>query len=564
MSLHRGVRAETCRVDVRATRPHTKPAQAVIPDVEYFLYKRLPYLKTSAEILFRISGKFLRNFSAEIPNVTIKGNKHMKTVTSIIYRAFAAFALACFTVVPRAQAVSPAPDGCYPAYTTAEGCGSLNLLTTGAGNTGLGWYSLYSDSTGSYNTGVGAGALLLNNGDSNTAVGAVALLLNTTGAQNTAVGTDALVYNATGHDNTAIGFEALFSNTGGTEPAGSYNTAIGSQALYSNTTGNFNTASGFTALGANTTGFFNTATGLNALGFNTTGDRNTATGYVALQSNTTGRFNTADGEGALSFSTTGDRNTATGHVALLFNTIGTDNTADGDNALRNNTAGSGNIALGTSAGCNLTSGDNNIVIGNVGATTESNTIRIGTVTAEMNCASVTQPAHTATYIAGIFGATASGGSAVYITSDGHLGTSPSSARFKTAIKPMDESSEAILALKPVTFRYKHEIDPKGIPQFGLVAEEVEKVNPDLVSRDRDGRAYTVRYEAVNAMLLNEFLKERQKVQKLETTIAKQQKDFQATAMQQQKQIEALTAGLQKVSAQVEMSHPASQMVDNRP
>jgi hypothetical protein len=160
-------------------------------------------------------------------------------------------------------------------------------------------------------------------------------------------------------------------------------------------------------------------------------------------------------------------------------------------------------------------------------------------------------AHTATYVAGINGATASGGAAVFINSDGKLGTLTSSARFKTDIKPMDESSEAILALKPVTFHYKDEIDPKGIPQFGLVAEEVEKVNPDLVLREADGKVYTVRYEAVNAMLLNEFLKEYRKVETLEATVA----NLVTTVKEQAAQI-------QKVSAQLELSKPAPQTVLN--
>src|SRR5438067_4430119 len=155
----------------------------------------------------------------------MKGNKHMKTITNIIYPALAVFAFTCFAVLPRAQAVSPAPDGCYPNYTTAEGCNALQLLTTGAGNTGLGWGSLQLDTTGSFNTGVGAGALLLNNGDSNTAVGAVALLLNTSGTQNTAVGTDAMVYNDTGSNNTAVGALALENAI-----SGNYITAIGANA----------------------------------------------------------------------------------------------------------------------------------------------------------------------------------------------------------------------------------------------------------------------------------------------------------------------------------------------
>src|SRR5262249_11852529 len=157
---------------------------------------------------------------------------------------------------------------------------------------------------------------------------------------------------------------------------------------------------------------------------------------------------------------------------------------------------SNNIALGTSAGANLETGSNNIDIGNAGLVVESNRIRIGT-----------QRTHKATFIAGISGATVPGGVAVIIDSNGQLGTVVSSARFKEAIKPMDKASEAILALKPVTFRYKHDLDPDGVPQFGLVAEEVEKVNPDLVARDDQGTPYSVRYDAVNAMLLNEFLKE---------------------------------------------------------
>ena len=145
-----------------------------------------------------------------------------------------------------------------------------------------------------------------------------------------------------------------------------------------------------------------------------------------------------------------------------------------------------------------------------------------------------------------------------ISSTGHLGVAPSSVRFKVGIKPMDEASEAILALKPVTFRYKHDLDPDGIPQFGLVAEQVEKVNPDLVARDEQGKPYTVRYEAVNAMLLNEFLKAHRKIQELEANNAQQQRNF----AEQQKQIEALTAGLQKVSAQLEVSKSAPRTVQN--
>jgi hypothetical protein len=204
-----------------------------------------------------------------------------------------------------------------------------------------------------------------------------------------------------------------------------------------------------------------------------------------------------------------------------------------------NTTGKQNIALGPNAGYKLTTGDNNIDIGNEGVAGEANTIRIGKA-----------GIHTDTFIAGISGATVAG-NVVVCDSNGHLGTAVSSARFKDDIKPMDKASEAILALKPVTFHYKKELDPEGIPQFGLVAEHVEKVNPDLVVKDSEGKLYTVRYEAVNAMLLNEFLKEHRKVE-----------DLEANAARQQKQIEALTAGLQKVSAQLEASKPAPQVVNN--
>jgi hypothetical protein len=230
--------------------------------------------------------------------------------------------------------------------------------------------------------------------------------------------------------------------------------------------------------------------------------------------------------------------------------------------------------LGETAGQNLTTGSNNIDVGNPGAlAAESNIIRIGTVVAFTDKASVVHPAHSETFIAGIHGVAVTG-SAVAVNSNGQLGTAPSSARFKAEIKPMDKASEAILSLQPVTFRYKKDIDPDGIPQFGLVAEQVENVNPDLVARDGEGKPYTVRYEAVNAMLLNEFLKEHRQVQELksivarqEATLAQQQKDFKLTAAQQQMEIKALTAGLkeqasqiQKVSAQLEVNRAATQIV----
>ena len=350
----------------------------------------------------------------------------------------------------------------------------------------------------------------------NTAEGTNALFSLTTGTANTANGNEALLNNTTGNQNTANGAGALQLNT-----TGSFNTASGVAALASNTTANDNTANGYFALEANT-GSANTATGSNALLNNTTGYDNTATGAFALYNNTT---NTTTGE-------IGHANTATGSNALFSNTSGTQNTATGSHALFNNT-GSSDIALGANAGFNLTTGSNNIDIGNVGVADESKKIRIGV-----------QGTQNGTFIAGISGSTVGGGTTVVVNPAGKLGVAPSSARFKQNIRAMDNASEAILALKPVTFHYKKELDPEGIQQFGLVAEEVEKVNPHLVVRDQEGKPYTVRYEAVNAMLLNEFLKEHRTVEELK------------------KQVAALTAGLQKVTAQIEASKPATQVVNN--
>jgi uncharacterized coiled-coil protein SlyX len=281
----------------------------------------------------------------------------------------------------------------------------------------------------------------------------------------------------------------------------------------------------------------------------------TAIGFQALFSNTTGEWNTAIGANVLPVNTTGSFNTAVGTIALFNNTTGNNNTAVGSEALRGNNSGNNNIALGNSAGSNLITGSDNIDIGNVGVAGESGVIRIGT-----------EGTHTATYIAGINEAPLVHGAAVAvgITPDGQLGVRASSARFKESVKPMDKASEAIFSLQPVTFRYKK--DPAALPQFGLVAEEVAKVNPDLVARDVEGKPFTVRYDEINAMLLNEFLKEHRKNEQQEATIAQLNSTVakqEATAAHQQKQIEALTATVQKVSAQVEMSRPAPQtVVDN--
>jgi hypothetical protein len=347
-----------------------------------------------------------------------------------------------------------------------------------------------------------------------------------------AIGTDALRDN-NANFNLAIGFRVGFMNT-----TGNHLTGIGAGALFSNTTGTFNTAIGSDALRENTTGDYNTAVGAGALNINATGSFNTATGISALAFNGTGDANTAAGSSALLLNTTGEFNTAIGDQALYSNRSGNDNTAIGSSAMLLS-GGSKNIALGSLAGSNLTSGDNNIDIGNSGAGAESDTIRIGDSALQNR-----------TFVAGISGATVTG-TAVVVNGSGQLGVASSSARFKEAIKSMDNASEALFSLKPVTFRYKKDIDPKSTAQFGLVAEDVEKVNADLVVRDAEGKVYTVRYDAVNAMLLNEFLKEHHTVQEQGALIARQQK-----------QIDALTTGLQKVSAQLELNNASPQTVLN--
>jgi hypothetical protein len=425
--------------------------------------------------------------------------------TNITYSLLAVFALAWLAFPSTTRAVSPPPDGDYPGQNTAEGGNALFGLTTGGMNTAIGDAALIENTSGSLNTAVGANALGSNTtADENTAAGADALESNTTGTQNTAIGSQALVNNTTGNQNTATGSQALSGggSLGVSRMTGSNNTANGFEALFRNTTGANNTAIGAFALQSSATAGFNTATGVDALFSNTTGSNNTANGGSALQSNTTASNNIADGTFALFENTTGPKNTAVGVAAL-----------------ENNTKGGSNVAVGYLAGQNLTIGTNNIDIGaNVtGVAGEANTIRIGK-----------QGTQKSTLIAGIFG-TAVTGSTVVVNSTGKLGVATSSARFKEGIKPMDKASEAILALKPVSFRYKEEVDPDKTPQFGLVAEEVEKVDPKLVIHDEQGKPFTVRYEAVNAMLLNEFLKEYRAIQDLKEIVSQQQKEIEALA-----------------------------------
>jgi hypothetical protein len=373
--------------------------------------------------------------------------------------------VACFALLPGARAVSPAPDGCYPNFTTAEGCNALAGLGAGAGNTGLGWYALFSAGDSNFSTGVGGGALALNTADSNTAVGAAALLLNTTGGQNVAVGTDALVLNDSGGDNNAFG-------------------------------------------------------------------------YFALASNVDGDFNNAHGRGALQ-NNTGGQNNAFGDLAMLDNTSGSFNTAMGDDALDSCVDGSSNVAIGDEAGTDVVHGSHIICIGAgiVGGgpfTDLDNTCYIGSIYNEpVSDAGTAQ--------------------AVYVDVNNVLGFLPSSQRFKHDIKPMDNASEVLLSLKPVTFKYNS--DKNGKTQYGLIAEEVAKVAPDLVYRDKNGDVETVRFEQVGAMLLNEFLKEHKKVEDLQATVAQQQKGMEVLTAQLKEQ----AAQIQKVSAQLQMAKPATKV-----
>ena len=346
---------------------------------------------------------------------------------------FIAGVLACFGLLPKAEAVVPAPDGGYPNFNTAEGTNALFSLTTGAANTAVGWSSLSTNAAGGFNTATGAGALLFNTADQNTAFGAAALLFNSIGTENTAVGAAALLENTTGSSNTAVGRSALGANTASND------------------------------------------------------------------------------------------NTAVGHQALLQST-GTNN------------SGGGNTAIGRTAGASIISGGGNVCIG------------------AFVSAAAGETDHT--YIRNINTTSVSGGGTDSVTVDlttGLLGHLSSSQRYKEDIKAMENASETLYRLKPATYRYKKEIDPSQSLDYGLVAEDVAKVDPNLANRNRDGQIESVRYNAINAMLLNEFLKEHRTVQEQGRTIARLEK-----------QIETLTAGLQKVSAQVEVSKPRTKVVLNNP
>jgi len=414
--------------------------------------------------------------------------------------------LACFALLPQAQAqLSPPPDGDYQNGTTAEGFQALfNVDTTvGIFNTALGWVSLWNNTSASFSTGVGAGTLFNNNGADNTAVGAATMFFNTTGFDNTAVGTNALrgdpVLFQTGFDNNAFGAFALFSNQNGV-----FNEAMGNFALF-----------------ANTTGFDNVAIGTGALELVTTGTDNTAIGNFAGSALTGSDSNNIYiGSGAVGFA--GENGTihigGTGLAGGFACLIGSD-----PNGFLGSTfvviGGSGTAAnfYGGAATLNFMPG---ALLADAGATTD-----LGI-----------DPA------------------------SGQLAPLVSSARFKEDIKPMDKGSEAIFALNPVTFRYKKEIGGNGALEFGLIAEEVAKVNPSLVPLDADGKPFSVNYRAVTAMLLNEFLKEHKKVEEQQASISQLRSEMQTMVAQLKEQ----AAQIQKVSAELQVSKPAPQIVVNKP
>jgi hypothetical protein len=358
------------------------------------------------------------------------------------------------------------------------------------------------------NTALGTSALandVAGVGIENTGLGFAALFLNETGSKNTAVGAGALQSNSV-DNNTGVGYEALLDNT-----TGLLNTAVGAGALLSNTTGHYNTATGGEALTTNTNGSLNVADGLDALTSNTTGSENIATGYQAMYSNATGSNNIAVGFSALQGNSTGSDNVAIGSLAGAF------------------TTGNNNIAIGSGAGGNHDfTGNNNIDIGNAGGAVDSNTIRIGT-----------KGTQTRAFIAGI-ATSPIYGFPVVVNGNGRLGIQASSARYKRDIHNMSGASGKLMKLRPVTFRYKE--DPSGTLQYGLVAEEVARVYPELVTYGDDGKPISVANHLLPAMLLNELQKQVRE---------NQRKDAQIDALQ--KQVESLqkeTARIDRLAARV--------------
>ncbi|HLK60638.1 MAG TPA: tail fiber domain-containing protein [Chthonomonadaceae bacterium] len=396
-----------------------------------------------------------------------------------------------------------------------------------AQNTATGFNALNNNTTGHSDTADGSYALSFNTkGNWNTANGSEAMYHNTTGSWNSANGAYSLFLNTTGNFNAANGNGALYSNT-----TGSYNAANGGDALFANTTGNLNAANGYQALYFNTTGNNNTANGSFALFSNTIGSNNTANGYEALFDNTTGNQNVANGLYALYSNTTGSNNIADGSYALYNTTTGNDNTAVGLFTLYLNQTGSNNIAIGYGAGQNIASGSNNISIGNGGVASDHGVIRIGTPRTQQ-----------ATFIAGINGVTASQGVPVYINANGQLGTLTSSARFKYDIHSLGAVSDKLMRLRPVSFRYKAAAEDGSHPiQYGLIAEEVAQVYPDMVQYDNEGKPFTVYYQQLTPMMLNELQKAHQDINSLKAELQNQSTEMGSLRRTEQLQLLVLSA-----------------------
>jgi hypothetical protein len=440
-----------------------------------------------------------------------------------------------------ATVVSNAVSGNTPiAIVRRDGSGNFSAGTvTLAGNLAL------PNTTPSVGALTMGGTLFLHNfGPGNTFVGASAGNTSMSGGQNVGVGLSALISNTTGNYNSALGYGALAANNTGsfnsafgdgalrTNTSGVANSAVGFQALYNNT-GDGNSAFGHSALLTNTTGAYNAAFGTSALYSNTTGAVNAAFGPSALYSNTTGTFNSAFGNNSLVYNTTGWNNAAFGNTALYYNTTGGSNAAFGFAALYSLTSGGTNIAVGTNAGITLTTGSSNIYVGSdAGAASESSTIRIGTAGTQK-----------AAFMAGISGTTVSG-VGVLVSGSGQLGVAASSRRFKDEIADMGRESDVLMKLRPVAFYYKPEYDQTRTRQYGLVAEEVAQVAPQLVVSDQDGSPQTVRYHFVNAMLLNEVQKQR----RLSEEQWKQNEEQRTTITRQESKIQDLEARLAKLEA----------------
>ncbi len=342
-----------------------------------------------------------------------------------------------------------------------------------------------------------------------------ALFVHTTGTNNLFVGPGAGNPATTGSANAGFGKDALRSNT---TAAG--NSAFGEEALFSNTSGSQNSGFGENSLRANATGTRNNAFGRGALAANTAGGNNAGFGADALTSNLTGFYNSAFGESALRANTTGNLNSAFGENALRSNTTGSNNAALGQLALQGSTTGSRNVAVGPGAGSSQTTGSDNIYLANSGVAGESGQIRVGSV-----------GTHTQATVAGIHGRTSASGIAVLVNASGTLGTTTSSGRFKQDVEDMAGASDLLMQLRPVTFRYRKEVAPDASDerQYGLIAEEVAEVAPELVALDLEGRPHSVKYHLLPALLLNQAQRDQRAIEALERRIGELERELAVRA-----------------------------------